>query len=516
MPAIIILLGFAVLILLIDISLFLFTEETHVTTITTVVQNYPLSLMLLSIVILFLIIRSIGFIPLIIQILKSWKNKKEKSNKKNGTEYFELHTGQKKPPVTARTLGYILLMIPVIALLWSVLAEVDVNVDAVGTLVPKGRTKVIQPAEAGVVRTIYVQNGDRVKAGALLVELDASIATSEYALLVQESDRAKAQLSILQALLQNVDDPLSRWTPPADMTENDQQIYRHALLTRSGNQREKIAGIAQEGQAIKAEIITIETNISKIKASLPLLQERYESKKTLNDRGLGIKDELLELEERLLSQNEEIKVQNARLQELKEKLLSNQSVSRQAQSDFELALSGEIIETKAALRTAEASLPSSRYKKEQARIIAPVDGIIEQSILRAPGQVVQAAEQIMLIVPESDILEAEIKLVNKDVGFIEINQPVDIRIDTFQFTKYGSIQGKIKDIASDSIEDPDMGFIYTTRVSMERDFMEVEGRKIPLSSGMSITVAIKIGKRRVIEFLLAPLLRYKENAFRER
>ena len=517
MPVILMLLGFALLVLLIDIMLFLTSGDSHVTTIQTIFNHYPLSLLLLATVLLLLIIRALGYFPVIIELLKSWRSAEKQARYKQDEDYFQFNNGsQTKPPLTARTLGYVLLMIPFVTLLWSVLAEVDVNVDALGNLVPRGLTKHIQPAEAGVVRIIHVKNGDRVKAGQVLVELDASIVEAEHASLVQKSYKATAQLSVLRALLKDAENPLTHWQIPDGMNDRDIENYRHVLLTRSHNQQEKLSSIAQEGQAIKAEIKTIEANITKIKASLPLLQERYDAKKTLSDKGLGRKDELLELEERLVNQKQEINVQYAHLQELQEKLRSNQSVSRQTKSDFELALSGEIIETEATIKSTEANLPSSRYKKEQTNITAPVDGVIEQSILRAPGQVVQAAEQIMLIVPASDVLETEFKLFNKDIGFVKIGQSVDIRIDTFQFTKYGSVQGKITDISSDAIEDPDMGFIYTARASMERDFMEVEGRKIPLTSGMSTTAAIKIGKRRVIEFLLTPLLRYKENAFRER
>jgi len=132
------------------------------------------------------------------------------------------------------------------------------------------------------------------------------------------------------------------------------------------------------------------------------------------------------------------------------------------------------------------------------------------------GGVVQPAEQLMVIVPGGAALEVEAMVLNKDIGFVEPGQVADIKLEAFPFTRYGSIEGKIVDVSNDAVQDENFGLVYTARVAMSRSTMRVDGKEVNLTPGMVATVDIRTGERQVIEFILSPLLRYRDESLRER
>jgi hemolysin D len=122
----------------------------------------------------------------------------------------------------------------------------------------------------------------------------------------------------------------------------------------------------------------------------------------------------------------------------------------------------------------------------------------------------------MKIVPENAAIEVEALLQNKDVGFVKEGQSAEIKVDTFNFTKYGLIDAEVIDISNDALEDQQLGWVFKMRLALDKDRIEVGEKLVKLSPGMAITAEIKTGNRRLIEFLLSPLLRYKHESVRER
>ena len=147
---------------------------------------------------------------------------------------------------------------------------------------------------------------------------------------------------------------------------------------------------------------------------------------------------------------------------------------------------------------------------------APVDGVIQQLAIHTIGGVVTPAQELMVIVPDEEALEVEALLENKDIGFVEEGQKAEVKIDAFPFTKYGTIDAELVDISNDAVVDDTKGLVFKTQVALARSFIQVDKRKVNLSPGMTVTVEVKTGKRRVIEFFIAPLLRYKQESIRER
>lgn len=150
------------------------------------------------------------------------------------------------------------------------------------------------------------------------------------------------------------------------------------------------------------------------------------------------------------------------------------------------------------------------------KLTAPVDGVIQQLAIHTVGGVVTPAQQLMLVVPRNNLLEVEAFVQNKEIGFVETGQKAEIKIETFPFTRYGTIDAEIINISNDAIADENLGLVYAARVLMKESVIQVGQKLVNLTPGMAVTVEVKTGKRKLIDFLMSPLLRYKDESMRER
>lgn len=141
---------------------------------------------------------------------------------------------------------------------------------------------------------------------------------------------------------------------------------------------------------------------------------------------------------------------------------------------------------------------------------------MQQLAVHTVGGVVTEAQPLMLIVPADEAVEIEAMLENKDIGFVQPDQPAEVKIETFQYTKYGTIPARVLTVSNDAINDEKRGLIYAVRVKMERSSLNVDGREVRLSPGMAVGIEIKTGRRRVIEYFLSPLMRYADESLKER
>ena len=159
-------------------------------------------------------------------------------------------------------------------------------------------------------------------------------------------------------------------------------------------------------------------------------------------------------------------------------------------------------------------------KAEIQRLISPIDGVVQQLAVHTVGGVVTPAQQLMMVVPQDHPVEVEAHLENKDIGFVKEGQPAEIKVETFPFTLYGTIPGTVLTVSDDAVPiDKDKapnGLVFATRVSLAQGTIGVEGKLVQLSPGMAVTVEIKTGRRRVIEYVLSPLIKSLQESLRER
>ena len=412
-----------------------------------------------------------------------------------------------------RAVLWLILILVVSAVSWASLGKIDTVVVAEGQIIPGGRVKQIQPLEPAIIRAIHVKEGQRVKQGDLLVELDPTEAEVNLAQLQYEYDLAMAN----EARLSHYSDWLlgrkevSKATPK---TLTSDQANR--LKSQKEVHQARLFRLKSDEAAAKANILALEAEIEKSNAVLPLLQERETGLQQLLDKGIGRKPEWLEVKQQLIDLEYGLRVQAERLKEAK---IALAAIARQRAELIEMereeALT-ELIETREQRDQAELALRRALKQEEQNRLVSPVDGVISQLGIHTIGGVAQAAQTLMLIVPENAPLEVEAMVLNKDIGFIQNDQQVEIKIESFPFTRYGLIEGKVTHISADAIEDEKRGLIYRMRTSMDKTTMQVEDRIVQLTPGMKLTAEVKTGSRRIISFFFDPILRGTKEALRER
>jgi hemolysin D len=163
----------------------------------------------------------------------------------------------------------------------------------------------------------------------------------------------------------------------------------------------------------------------------------------------------------------------------------------------------------------EQELAKAQFRKEQATLKAPVDGSVQQLAVHTVGGVVTPAQALMVIVPTDKPLDIEVFLPNKDIGFVKPNQPVEIKVEAFPYTKYGVIRGTVASITNDAIADEKLGLIYSAKIAINPE-QDKDSTNIKLSPGLAVTAEIKTDRRRVIEYFLSPLMEYKSESLKER
>ena len=441
------------------------------------------------------------------------------------------------PSPLGRAIAFSIVAVFIFAVAWACLGTVDIVAIAPGKVIPSGRTKTIQPFETGVVRSIKVHDGQAVKSGDVLIELDTTITAAELSRL--KGDLLSAQLDVARtmAALARNEDPLNAFKPPADATPAQIEMHRRFLASQAAEQNAKLAAIDQQVKQKEAERATFEASVEKIKAVLAPLQQRVEIRQQLFQKELGSKLTYLTEYQEYVAQQQEISVMQRRSSEAAAAISVLMETRTKALAEYERGL----FESLAKAEEKAAGLTQDAIKAEQRtslqRLTAPIDGTVQQLAIHTIGGVVTPAQMLMLIVPIESRLEIEAMVSNRDIGFVELGQGAAIKIDTFNFTRYGLLQGKVLSISQDAItrtkpmdrgsealagaeasssEPKGQELVYAARISIDRSQMEIENKRVNLSPGMAVTVEIKTGSRRIISYLLSPLARYKQESLRER
>ena len=403
-----------------------------------------------------------------------------------------------------------------IALAWALIGHVDVVVSAPGRLIPKDRVKVVQPAEIGIVRAIHVSDGQHVKAGEVLVELDPTISGAEIeqverALLMVNTDAARAR-----ALLSYLDGTGAQLELPDSLEPEAAGMQQRLIDSRVREYEASLGSLESQHNERLADRAVAESELARLRATLPLIEEQVSRRRELVELGLSPRLRFLELLERHVSHQKNIEVRQEQLGKVTAAVATTVHQIEQLKQEFQRTILTDLAEALDEGSLQEQELTKVRRRNVMQRLVAPVDGVVQQLAVHTLGGVVQPAEPILVIVPAQRTLIVEALVLNKDIGFIAVGDEVAVKLEAFPFTKYGTIPGRLENLSLDAIRDENLGLVYQAHVSLERETIRVERREVPLSPGMVATVEIKTGTRRLIEFFLSPLLRYRDESLRER
>lgn len=432
------------------------------------------------------------------------------------------------------------------AIAWATIGRVDITATADGRIVPSGRVKLIQPLEIGVVKAIHVADGDRVSEGQPLVELDptgnaADAARARHDLLQAELDGARLKAELVLATQPNAPGAFAppevsgAFTPPAGAPPDLVALARAQLQAALAEYQGHLRTLDAQYAAKDAERTAAIAQIAKLKASLPLLRQRAAIYGQLLHAEFAPKMQYLDAERAVVEQQHDLEVTGHQVDQA---AADEVALARQKQE------AGETFRRKALDDLADAEARAAKARAEYAKLAemtrlqtlrAPVSGTVQQLRIHTIGGVVTPAEPLMVIVPAQGGLEVEATINNRDVGFVAKGQPVDVKVEAFNFTRYGLLHGTVESVSRDAAspaldpqqaaagahpaggqQQPPQPAGYIARIVLTQSGFETERGWLPLDPGMQVSAEIKTGRRRIIDYLLSPLARYHNDALTER
>ncbi|MEO8279530.1 MAG: HlyD family type I secretion periplasmic adaptor subunit [Ideonella sp.] len=401
-----------------------------------------------------------------------------------------------------------------LALTWAIVGQIDIVAIASGRIVVDDNSKTLQPLEAGIVRRVLVKDGDVVRAGQLLVELDATQAVADGASVHEQMTAAVSEQRRTRALIE----ALESGRPPALTGPGARDATQDAVRLNAewAEINAKRARLAAELSRRQAEAVTLRESIKKLEATLPIARQREADFKTLAAQGFlsghagqDRTRERIEMQGDLATQRARLNEAQAGVKEATQSALAFLAETRRALSERHATSASKAVQ-----------LSQERNKTEQrsrlALLTAPVDGTVQQVAVHTVGGVVTPAQALMVIVPAQAQLHARVVINNKDIGFVGVGQAAQIKLETFPFTRYGTVPAVVMSVAADSVVDDKAGALFPASLALQQTSIAVDGKRIALSPGMNVTAEIRTGKRRVIDYLLSPVQRAAHESLGER
>jgi hemolysin D len=437
---------------------------------------------------------------------------------------------EKPPSIGLRWLLLSLCALFTVALAWSILGKVDVIVTATGKVIPTGSVKVIQSIEIGYVRAIHVRNGQHVQAGQMLVELDPTLAEADQAAASAGLLTSELQAARNAALLAHLDGRPARFeAPPGTPAEvvRTQQLFVSSAIAEYDGQR---ASLAQRRAQHQADLAATAAEITKLERTLPLVDEQIAARQKLTDRGYFSKLKLLEYQQLRVEHVQNLEVQRAAAARARAQIAELDAELRQLRGTFGRTAVSALSEGQDKSRLSREEVTKSTRRREFQQLRAPVAGTVQQLGVNTVGGVVQPAQALMVVVPDDAQPVVEAHMLNRDIGFVHVGQPVRVKLEAYPFTEFGVIPGVVETISRDAIDlsqpgapqrdekgrQAQQGLVYAVRVRLLRRTIDVGGRAQVIGPGLAVQAEIVTGRRRVIQYLLSPIARTFGEAGRER
>lgn len=422
---------------------------------------------------------------------------------------------QARPPrLMARMVSLSICAMALLALAYASWAQMDVVVSAQGRVIPSGRSKVVQPIEAGVVRAIHVRDGQLVKAGDVLLELDPTQVNADRERLQRDVWEAESDAAMAAAMSGGRSQ--IQWS---EGVPSDIRARQHiTLMSRVQEHQARVATLRAELARRQAEHDSVEGSLDPLRKALALGRSKHALREELAKEGHIASAGLIETQMEVQSLEKDLASQSHRLKEVAAGLQTARAQVAQAQAEFQAQAQTMALEAARRRDASQQELVKAVQRKDYQVLRSPIDGVAQQLAVSTIGGVVTQAQPLLTVVPESDSLEVEAQVLNRDIGHVRPGQRVITKVETFDFMRYGYIEGEVRWVGTDAVQDEKLGPVYPVRIHLteKQTPYQVNGRKGDVSAGMSVTADIRTGERRMISYFLAPLLRYKEEALRER
>ena len=420
------------------------------------------------------------------------------------------------PSPIGRAIAWSIIASAVGALTWSCWAKVDTVAVAEGRLVPTGRLRSVEPSEPGVVRAIAVREGQHVRPGQLLIALDPTVADADAESAVTELSTAGLTLARANALLSYARGGSGAVIAPPGSESSAAEAERQVVSARIQAFEAKRASLGERRIGAQAAARSAQAEIVKLQRTLPILQRQLDDQKGLEAKGYGARQKLLQQEQAMVTAEQDLIIQRGRLDEAQAQVASLARDGAELTQQFVGQAAQERAEAEGLSATRGDALRKAQQKRQLQTLTAPVGGTIQAISVTTLGEMAETGKPIVTIVPDGEALIVEALVLNKDAGFAHVGDHAVIKLEAYPFTRYGTLEGQVIQVSPDAIVDEKRGLVFPVRVKLLSTRLRVDARQALLSAGMSASVEIVTGRRRVIDFLWSPVAKAVGEAGRER
>lgn len=480
---------------------------------------------------------------------ESWKNQNEadKAFKEKQEHEFlpaALEIMEKPPSPGMRWLLLLTCGLFVLALLWAFFGRIDVVATAAGKTVPGGNVKIVQPMEIGGVRAIHVRNGQFVRKGDLLIELDPTLANADEAQSTQTLLSAQVIKARNDALLGHLQGRPARFVAPPGTSAEVARTEQAYIDSAVAQYEAQAASLSQQRAENQAQLAASRAEIAKLQEAIPYIDKQMDARAELAEKGFYSKLKLLEYEQMRAEHIRNIEVQQANAARASASIAKLDAELRGLRANFGKTAVTDYAEASDRVSIAGEEVRKASRRRQFQELRAPVDGVVQQLAITTVGGVVQPAQALMVIVPCSsgdagDLsscnngVSVEAFVQNKDIGFVKVGQRVAVKLEAFNFTDYGLIEGTVTNISRDAIDQSQEpagsvrdengrpvqpGLVYAARIELACGPSDPARHPLcdQVQPGMSVQAEIKTGTRRIIQYLLSPISQAVSEAGRER
>lgn len=434
---------------------------------------------------------------------------------------------QETPPhPLARWLGMSLISLFTIALIWSCLGRVDIVASAEGKIIPSGRIKLVQPLTKGFVKAIHVKEGQFVKEGQVLIELDRTSTAADQSRMEKELHTGMLDLAVSQTVHSLLTVPKTNITTPTQIhlnlskdfkiTEAEHSLRQQMVWQQWQQYLAQLGALHSAQQKAVAEKSATLESIKKLQQTLPMITKRAEGMAQLYKNNMAAEIQHMEVEQTRIENVQNLAAEQQHKNQLDAAIREAEQQIDALKADTLNRILGVITENTNRVNSLREELIKATDTNAKQFLYAPVSGYVQELAISTIGGIVTDAQKLMAIVPEEENLEVEAMLGNKDIGFVQKEMTAEIKIHTFPFTKYGLIDATVTNISEDAIIDEKLGLVYSMRLKMHKNSIDIDGKQVKLIPGMAVTAEVKTDQRRVIEFFVSPIKKYQQESIRER
>lgn len=404
-------------------------------------------------------------------------------------------------------------MLLLVVFIWVMIGQVDEVAVATGKIIPNGQVKTVQAEDKGVVKQIYVSEGQLVKKGEPLIDLDTTITAADVKRLRQQVAYFSLDLDRLTAE-QNHQPFIPKAYP--DLEPKDIAFQQNLYQSRLQEYNTKLAVASSTKMQNEANLRSSRAGYQKMMEQYAIAREQAERVEKLAAEEAISTFVMFDYQTKRIELEGNIRSQEAEISRMEWSITEAQKQIENVEAERSREIMTSIVDDRQKLSGFTEELKKAEEKDRLSHITAPIDGRVSRLDIHTVGGIVTPAQALMEIVPDEAVMQVEAWVENKDIGFVQPGQEAEVKVETFNFQKFGTIDANVVEVSPNAVEDKEKGRVYRVLMDFDKNSFNVNGKDVAISSGMTATGEIKIRKKRIIEFFLDPFRQYKSEALRER